>query len=137
MASDSQKNEQSVENQMVGEKVTLSLFEIVVHPESYIDQDIFSGYVNFKSDSQVWYPYPWFTMTYMSVASELKRDNGVSYAYDYDDGYNVYYMKAGYTVSGVSPGNYQTKGGHIAQAPSGWWPPAQTLFTETGWLPIY
>lgn len=112
-----------------------ALVGIVVHPESYIDQDIFTAKLSFKSDSQVWLPYPWFTMPYMSVASELRRDNNVVYGFDYKNAYNVYYVKAGYSLY-VTPGTYKTKGGHIAQAPPGYWPPSWTMFTETNWLPV-
>ncbi len=112
-----------------------ALIGIVVHPESYINQDIFTAKVSFKSDSQVWLPYPWFTMPYMSVGSELRRDNNVVYGLDYKNAYNVYYVKAGYSLY-VTTGNYKTKGGHISQAPPGYWPPSQTMFTETGWLHI-
>ena len=137
MASDNQKTKTSHVSPMAGEKATAALVSIVVHPESYIDQDILTGNVNFKSDSQVWLPYPWFAMPYMSVASELRRDDGNLYAYDYNENYNVYYIKTGHAVSGLTPGNYKTKGGHIAQAPAGYWPPSQTFFTETGYLSIY
>jgi hypothetical protein len=119
-----------------GMKAMAALIGIVVHPESYIDQDIFTAKLSFKSDSQVWLPYPWFTMPYMSVASELRRDNNVIYGFDYKNAYNVYYVKAGYSLY-VTPGYYKTKGGHIAQAPPGYWPPSQTMFTETNYLHVY
>jgi hypothetical protein len=69
----------------------------------------------------------------MSVTSELRKDNGICYALDYKDGYNVYYIKAGFSYNVLSSGYYQTYGGHIAEVGPEYFPPAQTFFTETEW----
>ena len=109
---------------------------IVVHPESSLSQRLFSMTVDFESNSRVWLPNPWYTIPYMSVASDLKKDNGITYALDYKDGYNVYEMKAGFAYTVLSSGNYKTTGGHIAEVGPLYIPPAQTYFTDTGWKNI-
>lgn len=72
----------------------------------------------------------------MSVATELKKDDGTTYAYDYDYGYNVYEVSAGFSYSIITAGYYQTKGGHIAEVGPLYFPPVQIYFTETDWTYI-
>jgi hypothetical protein len=106
---------------------------IVVHPESSLDQRLFSMTVDFESNSRVWLPNPWYTIPYMSVASDLEKDDGITYALDYKDGYNVYEMKAGFAYTVLSSGNYKTTGGHIAEVGPLYIPPSQEYSTDTGW----
>jgi len=112
------------------------LLPIVVHPESHLNVGLFSPVVDFGSSSRVWFPHPWYRIPYMSVATELKKDDGTTYAYDYDYGYNVYEVSAGFSYSIITAGYYQTKGGHIAEVGPLYFPPVQIYFTETDWTYI-
>jgi len=131
--SDNQNTGLSTNDQTEGQQLLDGLPLIVVHPESSLNQRLFSMTVDFESNNRVWLPNPWYTIPYMSFASDLEKDNGITYALDYKDGYNVYEMKAGFAYTVLSSGNYKTTGGHIAEVGPLYIPPVQTYFTDTGW----
>jgi hypothetical protein len=132
MNSNSQNADISGNDQTEGQQLLSIPPPIVVHPESYLNQRLFSMTVDFGSTSRVWLPNPWYRIPYMSVTSELKKNNDITYALDYKDGYNVYEMEAGFAYTVLSSGYYKTEGGHIAEVGPLYFPPAQTYFSESG-----